>query len=111
MKKIEAIIKPFYLEDVRDSLQQRGFIGMTVSEIRTFTPLSSAAKARWEHRSIPLEVDFIPCLKLEIVVNTVAVDRALDALRAVVPDSSSIMVQEMDNVVRIRTNERGEIAV
>jgi len=112
MKKLEAVIKPYLLEDVKDALQELGIIGMTISEIRRFSNLDRHIPAPADYsRSIPLDVDFAPCLKIELVLNCGSVEPAIRAIQKASMDQCSIVLQEINDVVRIRTNERGEVAV
>ena len=75
MKKIEAIIKPFLLDDLHEALLERGFVAMTVSEIRSFQqhPMRSMVH---QERIVPIEVDFSSRLRIELVVNDEDVDAA-----------------------------------
>jgi len=109
MKKVEAIIKPYLLEDVRDSLTRRGFVAMTVSEIRRFQDLDKRIGAQY-FGSVPIRVDFDPSLKVEVVVHDHREDAAVEAIQAICPNSP-IWVQGVQDVIRIRTNEHGEVAV
>lgn len=112
MKKLEAVIKPYHLEDVKDALQQLGIIGMTISEIRRFTNLGRHLTPTTDYsRSIPVDVDFAPCLKVELVLVGSSVDIAIKAIENASMGQCSIVLQEINDVVRIRTNERGEVAV
>jgi nitrogen regulatory protein P-II 1 len=109
MKKVEAIIKPYLLEDVRDSLTRQGFVAMTVSEIRRFQDLDKRIGAQY-FGSVPIRVDFDPSLKVEVVVHDHREDAAVEAIQAICPNSP-IWVQGVQDVIRIRTNEHGEVAV
>ncbi len=112
MKKVEALIKPFKLDDVKEALQALGLKGMTVSEARGF----GRQKGHTElYRGAEYVVDFLPKLKLEIVVEDEIVD---DVLRAITEAAQSgrigdgkIFVTPVDSAVRIRTGETGNAAL
>jgi len=112
MKKIEAIIKPFKLEDVKEALGGVGVEGMTVSEVKGF----GRQKGHTEiYRGSEYTVDFLPKLKLEIVVADSAVDAALNAIVKAAKTGKigdgKIFVLPLEQAIRIRTEERGEAAV
>ncbi len=112
MKKIEAIIKPFKLEDVKEALGGVGVEGMTVSEVKGF----GRQKGHTEiYRGSEYTVDFLPKLKLEIVVADGAVDAALAAIVKAAKTGKigdgKIFVLPLEQAIRIRTEERGEAAV
>jgi nitrogen regulatory protein P-II 1 len=112
MKKIEAIIKPFKLEDVKEALAGVGVEGMTVSEVKGF----GRQKGHTEiYRGSEYTVDFLPKLKLEIVVADGAVDGAVNAILKTAKTGKigdgKIFVLPIEQAVRIRTDERGEQAV
>lgn len=112
MKKIEAIIKPFKLEDVKEALAGVGVAGMTVSEVKGF----GRQKGHTEiYRGSEYTVDFLPKLKLEIVVSDQLVDAALDAILKAAKTGKigdgKVFVMPIEQAVRIRTEERGENAV
>ena len=112
MKKVEALIKPFKLDDVKEALQALGLKGMTVSEARGF----GRQKGHTElYRGAEYVVDFLPKLKLEIVVEDDIVD---DVLRAITEAAQSgrigdgkIFVTPIERVVRIRTGETDSAAL
>jgi nitrogen regulatory protein P-II 1 len=112
MKKIEAIIKPFKLEEVKDALHDVGIEGMTVSEVKGF----GRQKGHTEiYRGSEYTVDFLPKIKLELVV---ADAKAADATAAIVKAAKTgkigdgkIFVSTVDEAIRIRTDERGDAAV
>jgi nitrogen regulatory protein PII len=112
MKKIEAIIKPFKLEDVKEGLSAIGVEGMTVSEVKGF----GRQKGHTEiYRGSEYTVDFLPKMKVEVVL---ADNRVDDAVRAIVKAAKTgkigdgkVFVSPVENVVRIRTEETGEQAV
>jgi nitrogen regulatory protein P-II 1 len=112
MKKIEAIIKPFRLEDVKDALHEAGVVGMTVSEVKGF----GRQKGHTEiYRGAEYTVDFLPKLKLELVV---ADSQVAGAIAAIINGAKTgkigdgkIFVSAVEEAIRIRTEERGEAAV
>jgi nitrogen regulatory protein PII len=112
MKKIEAIIKPHKLEDVKNALEKAGVAGMTVSEVRGF----GRQKGHTEiYRGSEYTVDFMPKLKLEIVVDDAdadAVEKAIiDSARTGKIGDGKVFISEIGSVVRIRTGERGPEAL
>ena len=112
MKKIEAIIKPFKLEDVKEALAGLGVQGMTVSEVKGF----GRQKGHTEiYRGSEYTVDFLPKIKIEVVLGDSTVDAAVDAIVKAAKTGKigdgKVFVSSLDNVVRIRTEETGEAAV
>jgi len=112
MKKIEAIIKPFKLEDVKDALSALGVEGMTVSEVKGF----GRQKGHTEiYRGSEYTVDFLPKIKIEVVVAdgraTEAVDAIVKAAKTGKIGDGKVFVSPIENAVRIRTEETGEQAV
>ncbi len=112
MKKIEAIIKPFKLDDVKESLKEVGVQGLTVTEIKGF----GRQKGHTElYRGAEYVVDFLPKIKLEIIVPddmvTRVVDAIMDSARTGKIGDGKIFVLPMEEVIRIRTGERGEDAL
>ncbi|MEK7356224.1 MAG: P-II family nitrogen regulator [Bdellovibrionota bacterium] len=112
MKKIEAIIKPFKLDDVVEALSEIGVEGVSVSEIRGF----GRQKGRTEiYKGAEYVVDFLPKTKLEIVVNDMLADAAVDAIvrsaRTGKIGDGKIFVTDVARVVRIRTGEEDENAI
>ena len=112
MKKIEAIIKPFKLEDVKEALSSLGVEGMTVSEVKGF----GRQKGHTEiYRGSEYTVDFLPKIKLEIVladsIAGAAVDAIVKAARTGKIGDGKVFVSTIENAVRIRTEETGEQAV
>ncbi len=112
MKKIEAIIKPFKLMEVKEALREVGITGMTVTEVKGF----GRQKGHTEiYRGSEYTVDFIPKTKLEIVVADSAAKSVCDAIlrsaRTGKIGDGKIFVSHVGEVVRIRTEERGEQAV
>ncbi|MGD9814067.1 MAG: P-II family nitrogen regulator [Hyphomonadaceae bacterium] len=112
MKKIEAIIKPFKLDDVKEALQEIGLQGMTVVEAKGF----GRQKGHTElYRGAEYVVDFLPKLKIEVVVGDDQVELALEAIQRAAKTGKigdgKIFVLDVLNVVRIRTGETGAAAV
>lgn len=112
MKKIEAVIKPFKLDDVREALTEIGISGMTVSEVKGFGRQRGHTEI---YRGAEYAVDFLPKVKLEIVLADADVERALEviveAARSGRIGDGKIFVYPVEEVIRIRTGERGEAAV
>ncbi|AXV65756.1 MULTISPECIES: nitrogen regulatory protein P-II [Pseudoalteromonas] len=112
MKKIEAIIKPFKLDDVREALSEVGITGMTVSEVKGF----GRQKGHTElYRGAEYMVDFLPKVKLDIVLSDEDVDRAIDVIVKTSQTGKigdgKIFVTDVERVVRIRTAEEDEDAI
>jgi nitrogen regulatory protein PII len=112
MKKIEAIIKPFKLEEVKDALSEIGIEGMTVSEVKGF----GRQKGHTEiYRGSEYTVDFLPKIKLEIVLADANLDRAVNAIVASAKTGKigdgKVFVSDVESAFRIRTDEQGEAAV
>ena len=112
MKKIEAIIKPFKLDDVREALTEIGITGMTVSEVKGF----GRQKGHTEiYRGAEYAVDFLPKVKLELVLADADVERAVEviveAARSGKIGDGKIFVAELQRVIRIRTGETDESAL
>ena len=112
MKKVEAIIKPFKLEDVREALSEVGITGMTATEVKGF----GRQKGHTElYRGAEYVVDFLPKVKLEMVVADDQVDACIDAItnaaRTGKIGDGKIFVSTVDRVIRIRTGEENEAAI
>lgn len=112
MKKIEAIIKPFKMDDVREALGEIGVTGMTVSEVKGF----GRQKGHTElYRGAEYMVDFLPKMKIEIVVAEESVERCLNAIIEAAQTGKigdgKIFVTNVERVIRIRTGEENEAAV
>ena len=112
MKKIEAIIKPFKLDEVKEALADIGVLGLTVTEVKGF----GRQKGHTElYRGAEYVVDFLPKVKIEIVLSDELVPRALEAIERSAKTGrigdGKIFVSTVDEVVRIRTGERGEPAL
>ena len=112
MKKIEAIIKPFKLDEVREALSEIGVNGLTVTEVKGF----GRQKGHTElYRGAEYVVDFLPKVKVEVVVKTEEVDRCVDAIiraaRTGKIGDGKIFITSVERTVRIRTGEQDEAAV
>jgi nitrogen regulatory protein P-II 1 len=112
MKKIEAVIKPFKLDEVREALSEVGINGLTVTEVKGF----GRQKGHTElYRGAEYVVDFLPKIKVEIVVGDDLVDQAVEAIikaaRTGKIGDGKIFVTSVEQVVRIRTGETGEDAI
>ena len=112
MKKIEAVIKPFKTDDVREALGEAGITGMTVSEVKGF----GRQKGHTElYRGAEYQIDFLPKVKLEIVVADDRVDAAVESIESAAKTGKigdgKIFVYPVESAVRIRTGERDEDAI
>ncbi|MEM9617838.1 MAG: P-II family nitrogen regulator [Pseudomonadota bacterium] len=112
MKKIEAIIKPFKLDDVKEALQDIGLQGMTVTDIRGF----GRQKGHTElYRGAEYVVDFLPKVKIELIVDDGIVERTVEAIKTAAHSGrigdGKIFIIPVDEAVRIRTGETGRDAL
>jgi nitrogen regulatory protein P-II 1 len=112
MKKIEAVIRHFKLDDVKQALAEHGVAGMTVSEVRGF----GRQKGHTEmYRGTEYEVDFVPKIKIEVVVPNDKLQMVMDTILAAAQTGQvgdgKMFVYELSEVVRIRTGESGEGAI
>lgn len=112
MKKIEAIIKPFKLEDVKEALAGIGVEGMTVSEVKGF----GRQKGHTEiYRGSEYTVDFLPKIKIEIVLTDSMISQAADAIIKAAKTGKigdgKVFISPIENAIRIRTEEKGEDAI
>jgi nitrogen regulatory protein P-II 1 len=112
MKKIEAIIKPFKLDEVKEALQEAGLQGITVTEVKGF----GRQKGHTElYRGAEYVVDFLPKVKIEIIVPDNVVERTVDAIvnaaRTGRIGDGKIFITPVEDAIRIRTGERGEDAI
>lgn len=112
LKKIEAIIKPFKLEEVKEALHEAGVEGMTVTEVKGF----GRQKGHTEiYRGSEYTVDFLPKVKLEIILAEASVDKAVAAILKAAKTGKigdgKIFVLPVDEVIRIRTEDKGEKAI
>ena len=112
MKKIEAIIKPFKLDDVKEGLAEIGVKGMTISEVKGFGRQRGHTEV---YRGAEYEVDFVPKLKLEIIVDTEIAPRVIEVIEEKAKTGAigdgKIFVSTLDEAIRIRTGERGKDAI
>jgi nitrogen regulatory protein P-II 1 len=112
MKKVEAIIKPFKLDEVKEALQEAGLHGITVTEAKGF----GRQKGHTElYRGAEYVVDFLPKVKIELVLADSAVDRAVEAIRKAAQTGrigdGKIFISNIEGAIRIRTGETGVDAV
>jgi nitrogen regulatory protein P-II 1 len=112
MKKVEAIIKPFKLDEVKEALQEAGLHGITVTEAKGF----GRQKGHTElYRGAEYVVDFLPKVKIELVLTDDAVDRAVEAIRKAAQTGrigdGKIFISNIEGAIRIRTGESGPDAV
>lgn len=112
MKKIEAIIKPFKLDEVKEALNEVGIQGITVSEVKGF----GRQKGHTElYRGAEYVVDFIPKIKMEIIVSDEIVSKVVETIEQAAKTGrigdGKIFVTSVEEVIRIRTGERGEDAL
>ena len=112
MKKIEAIIRPFKLEDVKIALVNSGIVGMTVSEVRGFGRQKGQVE---RYRGSEFTVEFLQKLKLEIVVDDERVQTVVDAIQDAAKTGEigdgKIFISSVDSVIRIRTGDRDNAAI
>ena len=112
MKKIEAIIKPFKLDDVKEALNEIGIQGMTISEVKGY----GRQKGHKEiYRGAEYVVDFIPKIKIEVIVESARVDQVVEMIRTSANTGKlgdgKIFVIPVEQVIRVRTGERGKDAI
>ena len=112
MKKIEAIIKPFKLDEVKDALNQVGVLGLTVSEVKGY----GRQKGHTElYRGAEYVVDFLPKVKLEVAVDESISESAIEAIETAGKTGKigdgKVFVSDLENVIRIRTGETGKEAL
>ena len=112
MKKIEAIIKPFKLDDVREALTELGVTGMTVSEVKGFGRQRGHTEV---YRGAEYAVDFLPKVKIEVVLPDDQIERTVEAIieaaRSGKIGDGKIFVLPVEEAIRIRTGETGETAI
>ena len=112
MKRIEAVIKPFKLEDVKDALAEAGITGMTVSDVKGYGRQQGHSEL---YRGAEYIVDFIPKIKLDLVVATEDVDKTVElivnAAKTGKIGDGKIFVSSIEKIVRIRTGEEDEEAI
>ena len=112
MKKIEAIIKPFRLDEVKEALHEVGLKGITVLEAKGF----GRQKGHTElYRGAEYVVDFLPKVKIEVVLEDAMLDRAIEAIQQAAQTGrigdGKIFISTIDDAIRIRTGERGDEAI
>ena len=112
MKKVEAIIKPFKLDEVKDALHEIGIQGITVTEAKGF----GRQKGHTElYRGAEYVVDFLPKVKIELIIEDEMVEKAVEAIRSSAQTGrigdGKIFVSSIEDAIRIRTGERGDAAV
>ena len=112
MKLVTAIVKPFALEDIKSAVEEAGVLGMTVSEVQGYGRQKGHTEV---YRGAEYQVDFIPRMKVEVVVDEASVDRVVDgivnAARTGKIGDGKVWVVPAETVVRVRTGERGADAV
>ena len=112
MKKIEAIIKPFKLDDVKDALNALGVQGMTVTEVKVFGRQKGHVEL---YRGAEYDISFIPKVKIEVVIADSMVDKIVSTIEEKAKTGKigdgKIFISKIEEIVRIRTGERGEPAI
>jgi nitrogen regulatory protein PII len=112
MQLITAIVKPFKIDDVKDALKAAGIQGITVSEVRGFGRQGGHTET---YRGAEYKIDFVPKVRLEIVVDNSEVDRVLEAIKAAASTGKigdgKIWVTNVERLIRIRTGEEGSDAI
>ncbi|MDP4648319.1 MAG: P-II family nitrogen regulator [Ilumatobacteraceae bacterium] len=112
MQLITAIVKPFKIDDVKDALKAAGIQGITVSEVRGFGRQGGHTET---YRGAEYKIDFVPKVRLEIVVDNSEVDRVVEAIKAAATTGKigdgKIWVTNVDRIIRIRTGEEGSDAI
>jgi nitrogen regulatory protein P-II 1 len=112
MKKIEAVVKPFKLEDVKDALAEIGITGITVSDVKGYGRQKGHSEL---YRGAEYVVDFLPKNKLEVIIDDKDVDQVtstiVEAARTGKIGDGKIFVSDVDKVIRIRTGETGSEAI
>ena len=112
MKKIESIIRPHLLDAVKNALQEIGVVGLTVTEVRGFGRQKGHTET---YRGSEYQIEFLPKIKIEVVIPEEMVDQAVDAIQKTARTGKfgdgKIFVSPVEEVVRIRTGERGELAL
>lgn len=112
MKKIEAIVKPFKLDDVKEALHGIGLQGMTVVEAKGFGRQRGHTEL---YRGAEYVVDFLPKLKIELIIPDADVDKAVEAITSAAKTGKigdgKIFISDVSDAIRIRTGERGDLAL
>ena len=112
MKLITAVVKPFKLDDVKTALTEAGVVGITVTEVKGFGRQGGHTET---YRGTEYQIDFVPKVKLEVVIDDLDMDRVVDVIVAAAGTGKigdgKVWVTEVDQVVRIRTGEMGPDAI
>jgi nitrogen regulatory protein PII len=112
MKKIEAIIRPFKLDEVKEALVEEGIHGLTISEVRGYGRQKGHTET---YRGSEYQIEFIPKIKIEIVVDDVLLDKVVDAILRTAKTGQvgdgKIFISDIQDVIRIRTEESGKEAL
>jgi len=112
LKKIEAIIRPFKLEEVKEALVEEGVRGLTISEVRGYGRQKGHTET---YRGSEYRIEFIPKIKIEVVVEVSKLDKVVDAIlksaKTGLVGDGKIFIYNIDEVIRIRTDESGEQAL
>ena len=112
MRKIEAIIKPFKLDEVKDALNKIGVQGMTVTEVKGFGRQKGHVEL---YRGAEYDITFVPKIKIEVVVSESLTEKAIEAIEATAKTGKvgdgKIFISKLDDVIRIRTGEKGDMAI
>jgi len=112
MKKVEAIVRPHLLEAVKNALQEVGIVGMTVSEVKGFGRQKGHTET---YRGSEYKVEFLPKIKIEVALPDELVEQAVEAILKTAKTGKfgdgKVFISSLDQVVRIRTGERGEAAL
>ena len=112
MKKIEAIIRPFKLDEVKEALVEEGIRGLTISEVRGYGRQKGHTET---YRGSEYQIEFIPKIKIEIVVDDALLDKVIDAILRTAKTGQvgdgKIFITPLEECIRIRTGERGGTAI
>lgn len=112
MKKIEAVIRPFKLEEVKDALLEEGVRGMTISEVRGYGRQKGHTET---YRGSEYQIEFVPKIKIEIVVSDEMSERVVEIISSIAKTGQvgdgKIFVSDIEDVIRIRTDESGAAAL
>lgn len=112
MKKIEAIIRPFKLDDVKEALLEEGINGMTVTEVRGYGRQKGHKET---YRGSEYQIEFVPKLKLEVIVDNKMLEKAIDAILRTAKTGQvgdgKIFIYDVEDAIRIRTEESGKSAL
>jgi len=112
MKKIEAIIRPFKLDDVKEALLEEGVRGLTISEVRGYGRQKGHTET---YRGSEYRIEFVPKMKIEVVVEDSKVEKVVDAISKTAKTGQvgdgKIFISKVEDVIRIRTDESGEHAL